>query len=157
MPRVYKLKARRTIDSNTVGKIFFALAILTLLAAFSLSGDAQTACSGVVMPPGTLCITQAAGNVAAQEHRELAAERDANAVLKQALLDKDKSISELQDTNRKNVADLTDRLHKTEVDLATKTGEGISKDAEIVRLTASFQFLLEHGRVKQNGLINVKF
>jgi hypothetical protein len=69
-------------------------------------------------------------------------------VLESALTEKDKSIDELIKTNRQNVADLTDRLHRTENDLAETKGELIRSDAEVVRQTAMIQFMLTNGRKK---------
>jgi hypothetical protein len=119
--------------------------LLCLFAATVLCARAQVC---PAMPVGTLCITQQAGNEAAQNKRELEATKAENAILTQTLNDRDADIKKLQDANTKNVADLTERIHRTEVDDATKTGQLINAEAEIQRLTVMTHFLLTNGRKK---------
>lgn len=100
-----------------------------------------------------VCISQAAANVCAANSRENVALKEKIAVLESALTEKDKSIAELQDANRKNVADLTKALHETEVKLATATGQLIGTEAEKTRLLAIIDILLKNSRKKSIGLI----
>ena len=74
------------------------------------------------MPAGTVCITQEAANVSAANVRELAATKEKIIVLQDGLIARDKTIAENKVTADKNEADLKAQLHKTEVDLALKTG-----------------------------------
>jgi len=132
-------------------RLIFIIAFLLVLwpvAAFS-----QVPCPP--MPVGTVCISQQAANAAASNARELAATKEKVAVLEDALKQKDASIQELKDTNAKNVADLKDALNKTEVQLATKTGELVGSEAEKTRLLAIIDVLLKSTRPKKVGLINL--
>jgi len=110
-----------------------------------------------VMPAGFQCVAQATVNQAAENKRELDATKAALAVRDAALLEKDKIIQDNKVAADKNVADLKDALQRTQTDLATSTGQLIGANAQIVNQTAIIQFLLTNGRVKQNGLFNIKF
>ena len=101
-----------------------------------------------VMPAGLVCITQEAANKAGENARDAKAKDEKIAALEASVAARDQSIKELQETNTKNVADLTDRLHKTELDDATKTGQLINAEAEVQRLTAFVQFVMQNGRKK---------
>lgn len=127
---------------NNVLRISLILFIALLIGAIS----AKAQCP--VMPAGTLCISQAAGNTAAAEHRELIATKEALAVRDAALLDKDKIIQDNKAEATKSINELktanADLLGK----LGTATGQVIGAQAEIVRNTAMIQFLLTNGRKK---------
>ncbi len=125
------------------------LGILLIALVFVTSAAAQTEC-----PAGKICLSQAAANQAAEDHRVRAALEAEIAVLKQALLDKDKIIEDNKATAGKNEADLRDALHRTEVDLATKTGQLIGAEASNVRNLAIIDLLLKSVRPKKIGLIN---
>jgi outer membrane lipopolysaccharide assembly protein LptE/RlpB len=131
-------------------KILFLFVFLTLGGCDYAYG--QSVCPE--MPTGTLCISQAAGNAAAQNARELAATKDKVAVLEAALADKDKSIAELKAAGERNVVDLTAALHKTEIELATKSGQLIGAEASVTRCTAITDLLLKSVRPKKFGIIN---
>src|SRR6478609_9008971 len=126
----------------TYSRSLFAITIFLLCYSAALGQQCP------VMPAGTLCITQAAGNEVRQNKLELEATKAENVILKQAVADRDADIKTLQETGKKNVADLADRLHKTEVDYATAQGNLIGAQAEITRLTVMTQFLLTNGRKK---------
>lgn len=126
---------------------FVAIIILLLVACHSFAG-AQT----VDCPAGFVCISQQAANVAASNARELEATKAKVTVLEDGLKAKDVSIAELQELNRKNVADLTERIHKTEIELATKTGQLIGCEAQNVEQRAIIQAFLPMLRKKKIGL-----
>lgn len=109
-----------------------------------------------VMPPGFLCISQAAGNAAAENARELAATKNKVTVLEASLVEKDKSIEEVKATAAKNVADLTAENTKILLNTAEKTGQLIKCEAFAVRDGAIIEFLVKNQRSKQSGLINIK-
>jgi hypothetical protein len=124
------------------------LLILAPLAAYS-----QAKCPP--MPSGTICLSQAAANAAASNARELAASRAEIEILKQALTEKDKSITELRLAGNQNVADLTKALTDTQVKLAQKTGELIGSDAERTRLIAMLEMALKNTKKKRNAFITL--
>lgn len=101
----------------------------------------------------TVCISQSAANVCAANSREIVALREKIAVLESALLDKDKSIEEVKETNRLNVVDLTKAMHETEVKLATATGQIIQLEADRVRWVGVIDILIKNSRKKSIGLI----
>jgi hypothetical protein len=123
------------------------LAILTLLGAYT----AHTQCP--VMPTGTICLSQEAANKAAENARLIPALEGKIAALEEGLKLKDASIAELRETNRQNIVDLTERIHRTEVSLAEKTGTLIACEASSVRNMAIIDGLLKKRQVKV-GLIN---
>lgn len=131
-------------------KIFL---VLTIVFVLSIGCLAQNTCPNI-MPAGTVCILQATANQAVIDKKELESTKKENSVLQEGLKDKDKSIAELKDTNNKNVADLTDRIHQTEVKLATTSGQLIGSEAEKTRLLAIIDALLKMVREKKIGLIN---
>lgn len=104
------------------------------------------------MPPGFLCITQAAGNQAASNARELAATKEKVTVLENALVEKDKSIAELKDVNNKNVLDLTAQLNKVTADWAFEKGKNTALEADKVLWTAVIEVLVKNSRQKTNGI-----
>jgi hypothetical protein len=106
-----------------------------------------------VMPAGTVCLSQAAANQAAANVRELEAVKAKITVLEDAMKLKDASIEDLKAVNARNVADLTERMHRTEVSLAEKTGTLIACEAGQVRNMAIIDGLLKKRQVKV-GLIN---
>ncbi len=132
------------------------IAVLTLLVyfAFTISANAQSPCSGVEMPAGTLCITQAAGNAAAENRRELDATKEKVIVLTDALTEKDRIIADVRATAGKNEADLKEALTRTQTELATKTGQLVGCETMNVRQTAIIEVLLKHVRPKKIGIIN---
>jgi nucleotide-binding universal stress UspA family protein len=135
----------------SAGKLFAAIAFVVLL--FVSAAVAQSGCP--VMPAGYLCITQEAGDRAASNARELAATRDKVVVLEAALIEKDKNTEEIRAAAAKNEADLKAALHRTEVELATKTGQLIGSEAEKTRMLATIDVLLKYARPKKIGLINL--
>lgn len=125
-----------------------AMLAFVFFAFFVGNVSAQSPCAGVVMPAGTLCISQEAGNAAAENARELAATKEKVVVLEQALVDKDKIIADNKDTAAKNEADLRKQLHKTESDLSLVTGQLIAKEAELNRNILVIDVLLKNTRKK---------
>lgn len=128
---------------------------LLVYLAFTISANAQSLCSGIVMPAGTICVSQAAANAAAENKRELDATKEKVTVLTDALTEKDKIIESVRSTANKNEADLKASLTKTEIELATKTGQLIGSEAMNVRQTAIIDILLKSVRPKKIGLINL--
>ncbi|MEO8649812.1 MAG: hypothetical protein ABI539_11660 [Acidobacteriota bacterium] len=133
----------------STGKLFAALGFGVLL--FVSSAAAQCP----VMPAGFLCITQEAGDRAAANSRELAATKEKVGVLEAALVEKDKNTAEIRAAAEKNVADLKDAMHRTELELATKTGQLIGSEASNTRCLATVDVLLKYARPKKIGLINL--
>jgi len=129
--------------------VFFAVFMLSTVAI-----SAQSPCDGVVMPPGTLCISQAAGNAAAENKRELEATKNKVNVLTEALTEKDKIIADVKATASKNEADLKEALTRTQTDLASKSGQLIGCEANQVRQLSVIDVLLKNVRPKKIGLIN---
>ncbi len=120
----------------------------------TLAASAQSPCAGVVMPAGTQCISQATANQAAEDHRVRAAVEAENAVLKQSLTEKDKTIAENKATALQNEADLKAAMHRTELDLATKTGTLIGCESNVVDLKATNQTLIQNYKARNRvGLI----
>lgn len=120
------------------------LLALVICSVSVLTGYAQT---------GDVCISQQAANVCRDNALLVKAQAEKIAALEESVKARDKAIEELKETNRRNIADLTERLHKTELELATKTGELIAKDAIVVRMNAIIDVLLSRTRKKSIGLI----
>jgi hypothetical protein len=122
--------------------------ILILIFASVLVAHSQTQC-----PPTMVCLSQEAANKAAENARLIPALEGKIAALEDGMKQKDVSIAELRATNLQNVADLTARMHRTEVSLAEKTGTLIACEAASVRNMAIIDGLLKKRQVKV-GLIN---
>ncbi len=105
------------------------------------------------MPQGKLCISQEAGNRAAELARENPLLLAKIAVLEQALKDKDKNYAELQAAKNANEADLKKAVHDTEVKLATATGQIIQLEADRVRWSAVVDVLVKNSRKRSIGII----
>lgn len=99
-------------------------------------------------PPGYVCITQAAGNVAAQNAKELEAQKEKVKILEDGLAAERKSIEELKVLNAKNIADLTLRINELSIQLADATGRLAEKDNTIIRQTATIEVLARNSRKK---------
>lgn len=138
---------------NIFRKSIFATIVLGCLYCVDIS--AQSLCAGVVMPPGTQCITQSDANIAAANTLELRATKEKVATLEGALKTKDATIAENKDTADKNVADLTGRLHKTEVELANTNGKLTQCQDDHVGDRAVIQSLVQGYKARSRiGLIN---
>lgn len=126
--------------------------LITTLFIFSVSiiATAQTEC-----PSGFVCISTAAANVAASNARELEAQKEKVKVLEQGLAEKDKSIAELKSLNDKNVESLKEALKRTEIELATRTGQLISRESEVVRQSAIITAMIPMLRKKKIGIFNI--
>lgn len=135
---------------HTYRKLFINL--FALLVVLSAGVVARAQCP--VMPAGFLCISQAAGNVAAETARELTATKAKVTVLESGLVEKDRLAGEVKAITDANEADLRRALHETEVKLATKTGELIGSEANNVRNLAVIDLLLKSVRPKKIGIIN---
>jgi hypothetical protein len=122
------------------------LLTLVICSVSVLTGYAQT-------DDKPVCISQAAANVCRDNAALVKAQAEKIAALEESVKARDKAIDELKALNAANVADLTARLHKTELELAAKTGELIAKDAIVVRLNAIVDVLLSRTRKKSIGLI----
>ena len=98
-----------------------------------------------------VCISQAAANQCAANTRERDALLEEVKVLKEVVASRDKTIENLKETNRLNVADLTKRLNETEINFAKTSGELIEARANINRVLMMNEFLLKNGRNKCGG------
>lgn len=99
-------------------------------------------------PVGFVCISQAAANKAAENARELEAQKEKIKVLEDALVQERKSTEEFKVVNAKNVSDLTLLNNDLTVKLAQATGQLIEKDATITRQTAILEVLVKNTRKK---------
>lgn len=126
------------------------------LTIFLLVGYAEANAQCPVMPVGYLCISQAAGNAAAENKRELDATKEKVTVLEAALADKDKLIAEVQATADKSVNDLKDQNSKLLVQFADKSGALGECRADKVMYTQLIEFLAKNQKSKQNGAFNIK-
>lgn len=133
--------------------VFVCLSILFFVTVTATTARSQSPVS-IGCPAGFVCITQAAANQAASNKRELDATKEKLSTLETALVTKDRIIADNKLTAAKNEADLKDRLHKTEVELATKTGTLVGCEASNVRNLAVIDVLLKNVRPKKIGLIN---
>lgn len=120
-------------------------AILFVLLLLAYSAAAQT----------EVCITQEAANKCAELARTDKAKDAKIAALEEALAQSRKNEQDLIAAGRQNVADLTDRLHKTELALATKTGEIIGCQAQNVEQRAIITALLPMVKKKRNAFITI--
>ena len=109
-----------------------------------------------VMPAGFLCITQEAGNQAKQDKIDNSLLKEKIAVLEAGMLEKDKSIAQIQKTADENTKKLEGTIHDGDVKLAEKTGQLIKCEAFAVRDAALIEYLVKNQRSKQQGLFNVK-
>jgi len=130
--------------------------ILIVLTTFGiLSGCNAGYGQAAECPAGFVCISQAAANKAAENARVIPTLEGKIAALEQAVKDKDATIAENKATAARNEADLTKAMHKTEIDLATKTGQLIGCEANEVRNTATINaFLQNMKKPVKVGLIN---
>lgn len=125
---------------------------LILTLAFIVLGSCQYAYAQSDEPK--VCVSQAAANKCAENARVVSAQDAEIAALKASIAERDKSIAELKETNRQNIADLTGRLNATENKLAVTTGELIGTKAALVDSRAIIQFMLTNGR-KKCGPLNL--
>lgn len=130
-------------------KLSVKLCSLLLVLSFLATGAvAQT----VDCPVGYICLTQEEANVARNNAVELREIRGKVTTLEESLKIERQNVKDAQDTARKNEADLTKVLHKTEVELARTTGELIGIKAENTSLKTMVEFLNKNGRKKCNWL-----
>lgn len=123
---------------------------LILLVTFIILSTCTYAHAQTECPANFVCITQEAANRAAQNARELEAQKQKVIVLESALVEKDKNVAEIQLAKDKNEAELKAALTETQTKLATATGQLIGAEATNVRLTAIIDFMLKNGRSKCN-------
>ena len=121
--------------------------ILFCLCWLAFTANAQT------VEPQKVCLDQEVANRCATLARMDAAKDEKIAALEESVKVRNKAIEDLKALNDANVAQLKDALHKTELELATKTGELIAKEAMITRLNAIVDVLLSRTRKKSIGLI----
>lgn len=114
---------------TTMKKLIFLIAIIFLGALAGYSQDC---------PPDKVCISPAAAVQALKDSDTVKAQDT-------ELKAKDQAINDL-----KNI--ITD----LKIDLAKMTGDKTGAEQMVVRLTAIVDFMLKNGRVKQNGIINIK-
>lgn len=125
-----------------------------LLVTIALSVLFATAAAGQcpTMPQGYLCITQAAGNVAAENARELAATKDLVTELRAALKTKDQNTEEIKAAAKENETALLNRLMKVTTDYGTAQGQVIELKAANTEKTMQINVLLNQTR-KRCGVI----
>lgn len=107
--------------------LLFAIIFLGALAGYSQD-----------CPPDKVCITPEAARKALRDADENTALKAEIQVKDQALID-ERGVS----TGLK-------------IDLAKMTGDKTGAEQMVVRLTAIIDFMLKNGRVKQNGIFNIK-
>jgi hypothetical protein len=137
---------------SAAGKMPMRKICLFTIVVF-IAGVSAHAQPSAVCPSGLVCLSQEAANKAAENARLIPALEGKIAALEDGMKQKDVSIAELKAVNLQNVADLTARMHRTEVSLAEKTGTLIACEASSVRNMAIIDGLLKKRKV-QVGLIN---
>jgi hypothetical protein len=98
-------------------RLFIGLLVMTLGLLVS-SSNAQCP----PMPAGTVCLTQAAANVAAANSRENVALRQKIAVVEEEVKAKEQTIRELKDAHAKNTIDLVGQMNKATAEAAFERG-----------------------------------
>ena len=121
--------------------------ILIVVLMFGYSANAQD--------EPKVCISQEAANKCAELARTDKAKDEKIAALEAQVKARDTTIAELKEANAKNVADLATALHKTELALATKTGEIIGCQAQNVEQRAIITALLPMVKKKRNAFITI--
>lgn len=99
-----------------------------------------------------VCISQEAANRCAELARTDKAKDEKIAALEAKIKAQDATIVELRELNRQNTSDLTNRLHQTELALATKTGEVIACRENDVANRAIITAMIPMLRKKVNGI-----
>lgn len=102
-----------------------------------------------------VCISQGAANKCRDNALLIPALNEKIAALEAQVKARDTTIQELKEANAKNVADLATALHKTELALATKTGEIIGCQAQNVEQRAIITALLPMVKKKRNAFITL--
>jgi septal ring factor EnvC (AmiA/AmiB activator) len=125
------------------------LLTISFVAIGAISAQAQEC------PSGFVCITQEVANKAASVAKELAAAKEQIAARDEAIKARDLSIKEIQEQRDKSVADLTTRLHSTELKLAETTGTLIGVEKQNVEQRAIIQALLPMVKKKRNAFITI--
>ena len=95
-----------------------------------------------------VCISQAAANQCAANTRELTAANEKIAVLESALNEKDKTIEELKETNRKNVLDLTNRIDVITAEAAHEKGRRVQLENDKVFWSEIVKVAIQNTRKK---------
>lgn len=120
---------------------------------FGISASAQCP----QMPTGFICLSQAAANQAAEDHKvRKVLEDEVVPELKSALAVERENVVKAKQTSIENQAKFEEQLHKTDVALAEKTGQLTKCEAFAVRDAALIEFLVKNQRSKQNGFLNIK-
>jgi septal ring factor EnvC (AmiA/AmiB activator) len=114
--------------------------IVTLLCGFVVSAQDQ------------ICISQEAANKCAELARTDKAKDEKIAALEAKIKAHETTIAELKEANARNVADLKDRLHTTELALAEKTGRIIACEANDVSNRAIITAMIPMLRQKVVGI-----
>lgn len=124
------------------------LGLFIVFLFFGIAASAQCP----VMPSGFLCISQAAGNAAAENARLIPALEGKIAVLEQGLRDKDVTITETREAGRKNVEDLTGRLMTVTAEAAHEKGQRVQLEADKVFWTEIIKLAIQNARKKCAGV-----
>ena len=122
---------------------FILILIVVLLIPYSAASQTD------------VCISQEAANKCAELARTDKAKDEKIAALEAQVKARDTAIAELKEANAKNVADLATAIHKTELALATKTGEIIGCQAQNVEQRAIITALLPMVKKKRNAFITI--
>jgi len=131
---------------NFIRLILILIVVLTL--GFTVGASGQNVPNDVQK----VCISQAAANACRDNALLIPALNEKIAALEAQVKARDASIAELIETNRKNVTDLKDAMHKTELQLAQKTGEIIACQANDVSNRAIITAMIPMLRAKRVGL-----
>ena len=128
---------------------------LIVVGVFSLFAVVTLSAQAPQCPAGYVCITQEAANVAAANARENVALNEKISAQDDALKLKDQTITENKATAAKNEADLLDRLHKTEVELARNVGMITQCQANLNNNQLVITALVQNTKARNRiGLIN---
>lgn len=130
-----------------IGSIRLSVIIFILLY---LAASASAQCP--VMPSGFLCISQEAGNKAAENARLVPALEAKVKVVEEEVAAKDKTIAELKEVNRQNVQDLQGQIDKATAAAAFDRGRAEQCIADKVLWSAIIPVLVQNTRQKTNGI-----
>ena len=102
-----------------------------------------------------ICISQQAANACRDNALLIPALNEKIAALEAQVKARDTTIAELKEANAKNVADLATAINKTELALATKTGEIVGCQAQNVEQRAIITALLPMVKKKRIALVTL--
>lgn len=132
---------------------FILILIVVLLVPYAAASQTDNQPSGNLQSAEPkICISQTAANKCAENAKLIDAYEAKIKALEESVKARDESIKEIQAARDKSISDLTDRLHKTELSLATKTGEVIACQANDVSNRAIITAMIPMLRQKVVGI-----